>query len=183
MCVHRRLLGSPVFPHRRSAMSVVPRANGGAASFPRRERFYMRRIEQEVNQIVLFIDPCVKGHSRVLRQSPSSSESRINQKLNSDWRLSSSVRTVGNGRRAVRRVQVDLGALWRVSSDLPVVHRAVHRLGRACDRGPSATTTGDALAVCALCGRPNAVAHERVDRSEWHPNRIAWAEIHALDGG
>jgi len=46
-------------------------ANGGAASSPRRERFYMRWTAQEVNQIVLFIDPCGESHLRVLGQSPS----------------------------------------------------------------------------------------------------------------
>ena len=102
---------------------------------------------------------------------------------------------MGNGRRAVRRVQVDLGALRRVSSDLPVVHRTVHMLCGACSRGPSQRLLAMCCldrrragrliwrAVCALRGRPNAVAHERVDWSEWHLNRIAWAEIHALDGG
>src|SRR5262249_14522814 len=50
-------------------MSVVPRANGGAASFPRRERFYMRWTEQEVNQIALVIDPSVEKSSRALEQS------------------------------------------------------------------------------------------------------------------
>jgi hypothetical protein len=57
-------------------MSVVPRASGGAASFPRRERFYMCWIEQEVNQFVLMIDPCVEKSSSCLEQSISHPEFR-----------------------------------------------------------------------------------------------------------
>ena len=127
----------------------------------------------------------LKSHLRVLRQSISDFESRTKTKLKSDWGVGSSIRTVGNGRRAVRRVQADLCALRRVSSDLPVVHRTVHMLCRACGRGTSTTAAGDARsrspssavrragrpmhrAVHALCGRPNAVAQDRVDRSEWH---------------
>jgi hypothetical protein len=55
MLLHRRLLGSSVLEHRRAAISVMPCANGGAASF-RMERFYMSWTGPEVNPIVVRCD-------------------------------------------------------------------------------------------------------------------------------
>jgi hypothetical protein len=77
-------------------MSVVPLRQRRRCLVPMQERFYMRWTAQEVNQIDLMIDPCVEKSFSRAGQSLSYSESRTNQKLNSDWRLGSSVRTVGN---------------------------------------------------------------------------------------
>jgi hypothetical protein len=65
-------------------------------SFPKEERFYMRRTAREVNPIILMIDPGAGKSSSLLEQSIFYSEFKTNQKLNSDWSVSSSVRTVGN---------------------------------------------------------------------------------------
>jgi hypothetical protein len=49
--------------------------------------------------------------ARHLDSTAPAGPTRTNPKLNSHWSVGSSVRTVGNGRRAVRRDQVDLCAL------------------------------------------------------------------------